>query len=90
MDDKGFELEDELDAVDMLGLFVKEKCTICPEDDAEVRRSEFFERYSQFCREYGLTPPSPKVLGKVLVKCFGAEKGSIPIWRGIKFKEDGA
>jgi hypothetical protein len=30
------------------------------------------------------------VLGKVLVKCFGAGKGNIPLWSDIKFKEEGA
>lgn len=87
--DNGFELEDEPDAVHVLERFVKEECTICRGGDARVRRDEFFERYSRFCQGFGLVPPSPKVLGKALVKCFEVQKASIPIWKGIRFKEGG-
>jgi len=89
------ELEDEgMDAVNALDSFNDQECKIVIGMGLFVRKDEFEQRYVQFCKEHKVEPPSPGVLGSILVTCYRAvwgdavrgDGGNIPVWRNLGFK----
>jgi hypothetical protein len=90
------ELEDEeMDAVNALDSFIEQECKIVIGMGVFVRKDEFQQRYVQFCKEHEVEPPSPGVLGSILVTCYRAiwgdvsrgDGGGIPVWRNLGFKD---
>ena len=86
--------EEAMDAVDALKSFVESECEIVIGSGVFVRKDEFQQRYVQFCKEHEVEPPSPGVLGSILVTCCRAVWGDairgdgeqIPVWRNLAFK----
>jgi len=90
------ELEDEgMDAVNALDSFNDQECKIVIGMGLFVRKDEFEQRYVQFCKEHGVEPPSPGVLGSILVTCYRAvwgdavrgDGGNVPVWRNLGFRD---
>ena len=89
------ELENEgMDAVNALDSFIDQECKVVIGMGLFVGKDEFGRRYNQFCKEHGVEPPSPGVLGSILVTCYRAVWGDvshgdgdgIPVWRNLGFK----
>lgn len=88
-------LEEELDAVDALNSFIESECKIVIDMGVFVRKDEFHQRYVQYCKDHEVDPPSPGVLGSIVVTCFRAvwgdtirgEGGDVPIWCNLVFKD---
>ena len=89
---------EEMDAVDALDSFIEQECKIVIGQGVFVRKDQFEQRYVQFCKEHKVEPPSPGVLGSILVTCYRAvwgdairgDGGNIPVWRNLAFKNQEA
>jgi len=87
--------EKQMDAVDALDSFIEQECKIVIGQGVFVRKDHFEQRYIQFCKEHEVEPPSPGVLGNIIVTCYRGVWGdairgdgsNIPVWRNLAFKE---
>jgi putative DNA primase/helicase len=73
--------------------FVEEYCTVAP--DAEVERTELFNRYRDYCKDSNLQPVSQKTFNKELEGSLQAavtkaadKLGKRRTWRGIRYGQD--
>ena len=83
------------DAVDALEAFIEKECEVIFGIGVFVKKSEFEERFCDFCKQRGVEPPSRGMLGTILVNLWAPiwadtirmDGGNIPVWRNLAFKE---
>jgi hypothetical protein len=85
-----------IDAVDALSAFIETECIALLDRESFVDKVEFRNRFEKYCIGRGVEPPSPGLLGSMLVNLYLVwgdtiqfEGQRVHIWRNITLKSPG-